>query len=74
MTDERRVQEVLARYVRATDRRDGKTQGGLFTDDAVVQIYTRTGPDRYEPFGEPYEEAGIQHRSMYRPPRRILLH
>ncbi|GHF91622.1 nuclear transport factor 2 family protein [Streptomyces thermodiastaticus] len=53
MSDEREVQEVLARYVRATDRRDGRAQGALFTDDAVVQIHTKEGPDRYEPFGEP---------------------
>jgi hypothetical protein len=32
MSDERKVQEVLARYVRATDRRDGQAQGALFTD------------------------------------------
>ncbi|MEU3985589.1 nuclear transport factor 2 family protein [Streptomyces sp. NPDC026672] len=53
MSDERRVQEVLARYVRATDRRDGKAQGALFTDDAVVQIHIKTGPGTHEPFGEP---------------------
>ncbi|MEV6126499.1 nuclear transport factor 2 family protein [Streptomyces violaceusniger] len=53
MSDERKIQEVLARYVRATDRRDGAAQGTLFTDDAIVQIYTRTGQDPYEPFGEP---------------------
>jgi hypothetical protein len=62
MSDERKVQEVLARYVRATDRRDGKTQGGLFTDEAVVQIYTKTGPDSYEPFGEPLiGGAGVEY-------------
>ncbi|MEV6296650.1 nuclear transport factor 2 family protein [Streptomyces sp. NPDC051896] len=53
MTDERKVQEVLARYVRATDARDGKAQGALFTDDAVVQIHTRTNAGGYDPFGEP---------------------
>ncbi len=51
MSDERKIQEVLARYVRATDQRDGKAQGALFTDEAVVQIYTKTGRDSYEPFG-----------------------
>jgi hypothetical protein len=51
--DERQVQEILARYVRATDARDGAAQGKLFTDDATVQIYTKTGPGRYEPLGEP---------------------
>jgi len=53
MSDERKVQEVLARYVRATDRRDGKSQGALYTDDATVQIFTKTGHDAYEPVGEP---------------------
>ncbi|MGQ5639025.1 MULTISPECIES: nuclear transport factor 2 family protein [unclassified Streptomyces] len=52
MNDEREVQEVLARYVRATNRRDGRAQGALFTDDAVVQIQTRTASGVYEPFGE----------------------
>ncbi|MFB7286968.1 nuclear transport factor 2 family protein [Actinacidiphila glaucinigra] len=52
-TQEREVREVLARYVRATDRRDGKGQGALFTDDAVVQIYARTGAGDHEPVGEP---------------------
>ncbi|MDT7797824.1 MAG: hypothetical protein QOI78_1257 [Actinomycetota bacterium] len=53
MHDERAVQEVLAHYVRATDRRDGAAQGALFTDDADVRIFQKTGPDRYEPVGEP---------------------
>ena len=43
----------------------------LHAQTYVVPLYERFG---YEPFGEPYEEAGISHRSMYRPPRRILLH
>ncbi|MFJ1656532.1 nuclear transport factor 2 family protein [Streptomyces sp. NPDC088337] len=53
MTSEREVQEVLARYVRATDARDGKAQGALFTDDAVVRIHAKTGQGTYEPVGEP---------------------
>ncbi|MEH0986250.1 nuclear transport factor 2 family protein [Micromonospora sp. CPCC 205556] len=62
MNDERRVQQVLARYVRATDRRDGRAQGALFTDDAIVQIHTRTGPDSYEPVGEPLiGGAGVEY-------------
>ncbi|GII52687.1 hypothetical protein Pth03_10760 [Planotetraspora thailandica] len=62
MSDERKVQEVLARYVRATDRRDGKAQGALFTDEAVVQIYVKRGPDSYEPFGEPLVGgAGVEY-------------
>ncbi|MGW7127901.1 nuclear transport factor 2 family protein [Streptomyces bobili] len=62
MSDERKVQEILARYVRATDRRDGKTQGALFTDDAIVQIFVKTGPSSYEPFGEPLlGGAGVEY-------------
>jgi hypothetical protein len=62
MSDERKVQEILARYVRATDARDGKKQGALFTDDATVQIYIKTGPASYEPFGEPLiGGAGVEY-------------
>ena len=39
MSDERDVQQVLARYVRATDHRDGAAMAGLFADDGVVEIY-----------------------------------
>ncbi|MEU8865425.1 nuclear transport factor 2 family protein [Streptomyces umbrinus] len=53
MSDERKVQEVLAHYVRAADRRDGKSQGALFTDDAIVDVFIKTGPDAYEKVGEP---------------------
>jgi hypothetical protein len=53
MSEERKVQEVLARYVRATDKRDGATQGALFTSDATVQIYAKTGPDSYDAVGGP---------------------
>lgn len=53
MSDERKVQEVLARYVRAADRRDGKSQGALFTDDAIVDVFVKTGPDAYQQIGEP---------------------
>ncbi|MFJ1975519.1 nuclear transport factor 2 family protein [Streptomyces sp. NPDC087903] len=53
MSDERKIQAVLARYVRATDQRDGKTQGALFTDDAIVQSFSKTGPGSYEPVAPP---------------------
>lgn len=53
MSDERKIQEVLARCVRATDQRDGKTQGALFTDDAVVQSFSRTGPGGHAPVAPP---------------------
>ncbi|MFF3562565.1 nuclear transport factor 2 family protein [Streptomyces sp. NPDC002574] len=60
--DERAVSEVLARYVRATDRRDGAAQGALFAEDGIVEILTRTGPDSYERVGEPViGSAGVAH-------------
>jgi ketosteroid isomerase-like protein len=73
MSDERAVQEVLARYVRATDRRDGVAQGALFTDDAVVRILVGGKPVaepliggagvRYavENFMAPHPEGGTSH-------------
>jgi uncharacterized protein (TIGR02246 family) len=39
MSDERAVQQVLARYVRATDRRDGQAVAALFTEGGTVQIF-----------------------------------
>jgi ketosteroid isomerase-like protein len=62
MSEERKIREILARYVRATDRRDGKTQGTLFTGDAVVQTLAKTGPDAYEPVGQPViGGAGVEY-------------
>ncbi|MEW2492889.1 nuclear transport factor 2 family protein [Streptomyces nodosus] len=52
-SDERQVQEILAHYVRAADQRNGKAQGALFTDDAIVQIYAKGGSGGYQPVGEP---------------------
>jgi hypothetical protein len=53
VSDESKVREILARYVRAADRRDGAAQGSLFTDDAVVEIHSKIGPGTYEKLGEP---------------------
>jgi hypothetical protein len=39
MNNEREVQQVLARYVRAADRRDGAAMSSLFVDAARVEIY-----------------------------------
>ena len=48
MSDELAVQQVLAHYVRAHDRRDGAAMGALFTLDARVTIFYNNNPD-----GEP---------------------
>jgi len=48
MSDELAVQQVLARYVRAHDRRDGAAMAALFTPQARVTIFYNNNPD-----GEP---------------------
>ena len=48
MSDELAVQQVLAHYVRAHDRRDGATMAALFTRQARVTIFYNNNPD-----GEP---------------------
>jgi hypothetical protein len=43
MSDERQVQQVLARYVRAADHRDGNALAELFEDDGTVEISYNNG-------------------------------
>ena len=44
MSEERAVQQVLARYVRGTDARDGAAVAALFTEDGRVEIsYNNSG-------------------------------
>ena len=45
MSDELAVQQVLADYVRAHDRRDGAAMGALFTPEARVTIFYNNNPD-----------------------------
>ncbi len=45
MSDELAVQQVLAHYVRAHDRRDGAAMGALFTTEARVTIFYNNNPD-----------------------------
>jgi hypothetical protein len=45
MSDELAVQQVLARYVRAHDRRDGDAMAALFTPQARVTILYNHNPD-----------------------------
>jgi hypothetical protein len=39
MSDEREIQEVFARYVRAADYRDGAAMGALFVPDGKVEVF-----------------------------------
>jgi hypothetical protein len=42
MSEQREIQEVLARYVRAADQRDGAAMGSVFLPDGKVEIYDNT--------------------------------
>jgi hypothetical protein len=51
MSEERAVQQVLAKYVRGVDTRDGAAVAALFTDTGRVEIsYNNLG--KLEPLGE----------------------
>jgi hypothetical protein len=51
MSEERAVQQVLARYVRGTDARDGAAVAAVFTEDGRVEVsYNNSG--KLEPLGE----------------------
>jgi ketosteroid isomerase-like protein len=46
MSDALAVREVMARYVRAADRRDSDAMAALFTEDGRVEIlYDKNGPE-----------------------------
>ena len=51
MSDEGAGQQVLARYVRGTDARDGAAVAAVFTEDGRVEVsYNHSG--KLEPLGE----------------------
>ena len=47
---EAELNELIARYTRAADQRDGAAMAKLYEDDAVVEVFYR-GPDGMEPLG-----------------------
>jgi hypothetical protein len=74
MSDEVAVQQVLARYVRAHDRRDGAAMGALFTPEARVTIfYNNSSVGKPELIGELSEREAIAqattHMMKPHPPR-----
>jgi SnoaL-like domain len=50
MSAESEVTEIVSRYTRAADQRDGEAMAKLYDADAVVEIYYR-GPDGMELLG-----------------------
>src|ERR1700679_4228444 len=58
MSEERAVQQVLAKYVRGVDTRDGAAVAALFTDTGRVEIsYNNLG--KLEPLGELFGRDAI---------------
>lgn len=58
------ARELMRRAIEVIDAEGGASM--LHAQTYVVGLYERFG---FETFGEEYEEAGIAHRSMYRPAR-----
>jgi hypothetical protein len=66
MSDELAVQQVLARYVRAHDWRDGTAMGALFTSEARVTIFYNNNPDgKPELIGELAGREAIAHATTH---------
>lgn len=51
MSTEHEIREIVSRYTRAADRRDGEALAKLFDADAVVEIHYHRGPDGDELLG-----------------------
>jgi hypothetical protein len=63
MSDVRDVQQVLARCVRATEKRDGRAMSGLFALDGRIEIFSRQARST----GTCWQASG---RCGHRPSRR----
>ncbi|WP_162641695.1 nuclear transport factor 2 family protein [Streptosporangium sp. 'caverna'] len=53
MSDRHEIQDVLSRYVRATDEGNGVAQAKLFTDEGMIRFFGRSGTGQYLQAGEP---------------------
>jgi hypothetical protein len=66
MSDELAVQQVLAHYARAHDRRDGAAMAALFTPEARVTIIYNHNPDgEPEVIGELAGREAIAHATTH---------
>lgn len=61
MSTERQIEEVLARYMRASDDRDGATQAALFAPGGVIQMWTRTDGGTYVEATPEFHAEDIEH-------------
>jgi ketosteroid isomerase-like protein len=51
MSTDTEIKEIVSRYTRAADRRDGEAMATLYEADAVVEVRYR-GPEGMEPLGK----------------------
>jgi hypothetical protein len=59
MSEERAVQQVLARYVRGTDARDGAAVAAVFTEECVSPARRDHSPRKSPEFDSVTEQADI---------------
>ena len=62
MSTENEVREVVSRYTRAADRRDGEEMAKLYEADAVVEVHYHRGPDGDRSCWEPSPEESRSRR------------
>ncbi|MGI5135405.1 nuclear transport factor 2 family protein [Streptomyces sp. CA-106110] len=77
MNDKHEIQDVLSRYVRATDERDPEALAALFAEDGVFQFFGRSGTEKYQSSGKPIvgPEAIKEFVEGWHPlPERAYLH
>ena len=51
MSTENEITEIVSRYTRAADQRDGAAMAKLYEADAVVEVHYHRGPDGMELLG-----------------------
>jgi hypothetical protein len=71
MSSENEITQIVSRYTRAADQRDGEAIAKLYEPDAVVEIRYHRGPDGTELLGTLSGQAQIA-AAMSTPPRGAM--
>ncbi|MFE0629332.1 nuclear transport factor 2 family protein [Streptomyces sp. NPDC058864] len=77
MHDRFDIQDVLSRYVRATDERDVEALAGLFAEGGEFRFFGRSGTEKYQRVGKPLvgpEQIGEFVASWPPLPERMYFH
>ena len=70
MSTENEIREIVSRYTRAADQRDGAAMAKLYEADAVIEVYYR-GPDGMAPLGTLAGQTQIE-AAMAPPPHGAM--